>query len=213
MTTDDKRRCSKCMKIRPTEEFRPHQKNWCRPCYRAYFQNYNRHSRDTRAEQERGRRKYEADIRPRRMERKMALIQLMGGQCSICGYRKSAAALEFDHLHDGQSFTPHGSKNPEKARALSHLLAQNTPEGFRSAIEEVKKCRLLCANCHREQTYPGHEMGEATPVLEDVLAFELERSRAKNQRTPKPPKPVNDRKVPVERVSPLTGEVWGILIH
>ena len=66
----------------------------------------------------------------------MAVLKLeAGGRCVLCGYSKCLAALDFDHI-DPKTKT--GSIN--KLIRVSIKLAR----------EEVKKCRLICANCHRE---------------------------------------------------------------
>lgn len=72
----------------------------------------------------------------RSKETKHRLIQFLGGRCFSCGYDKCEAALDFHH------------KDPTQKRVMvSDLLCGN----FEVAIEEAKKCVLLCANCHREQ--------------------------------------------------------------
>lgn len=58
--------------------------------------------------------------------------------CAVCEYRDHPAALDFDHLDPG-------SKKFGVARGLARSRAQ---------IEaEIKKCRVLCANCHRIETW------------------------------------------------------------
>lgn len=66
-------------------------------------------------------------------EKKQSLVNSLGGKCSICGYNKCLPALEFHH-------------QDEKLGALSELMKKS----FKFALEEVKKCILVCANCHRE---------------------------------------------------------------
>ncbi len=66
---------------------------------------------------------------------KFILIQFLGGQCEECGYRGCDEALEFHH------------KDPSKKKeGVSNLLSGK----FEVAVEEAKKCRLLCGNCHQE---------------------------------------------------------------
>jgi len=74
----------------------------------------------------------------RRMEYKLKAVKHMGGKCQICGYNKSIAALDFHHV------------NPlEKDKSIKNLIC-----GSWTKIEnELKKCILLCANCHREHHY------------------------------------------------------------
>ena len=57
--------------------------------------------------------------------------------CQRCGYKKCFAALDFHH------------KNKEdKKENPSNILRWKITE---ERIEELKKCELLCANCHREE--------------------------------------------------------------
>lgn len=71
-----------------------------------------------------------------RRRRKANLIQVCGGQCCICGYHKSLSALEFHHIR------------PElKEYAIS---VNGTCHNIEKDLQEVHKCILVCANCHRE---------------------------------------------------------------
>jgi hypothetical protein len=70
-----------------------------------------------------------------RKRKKLELINLLGGKCCRCGYNKCMSALEFHHLDPAQ-----------KDFSLSSGLNSN----FKKVLEEIKKCILLCANCHRE---------------------------------------------------------------
>lgn len=66
----------------------------------------------------------------------------MGGCCNNCGYNKCSAALVLHHI------------NPEeKDFSISGLRA--SPKNIGSIIEELKKCVLLCSNCHAEAHYNG----------------------------------------------------------
>lgn len=68
-------------------------------------------------------------------KRKEDLLKLFGNKCCICGFDKYSSALEFHHV------------NPEDKvfEITSGGLTKNLP----TQIEEVKKCVLVCANCHR----------------------------------------------------------------
>lgn len=76
-----------------------------------------------------------AVIKRRRKLREMA-IEYKGGKCSICGYSKCIAALDFHHINPS-----------EKEFGISQ-------KGFSRSWDKVKteldKCQILCANCHRE---------------------------------------------------------------
>jgi len=71
-----------------------------------------------------------------RRRRKINLILVAGGKCCLCGYNKNNAALEFHHIH------------PEEK---SYGIATNgTCRDLETDLAEIKKCVLVCANCHRE---------------------------------------------------------------
>lgn len=73
----------------------------------------------------------------RYISRKVELINMMGGKCSLCGYDNNYAALDFHHVN------PSEKSFPLDARHLSNCSVT-------SILEESKKCILVCANCHRE---------------------------------------------------------------
>lgn len=78
---------------------------------------------------------------------KCVLVLAFGGECENCGYNKDPAALDFHHV------------DPKtKIWEISKML--RTQKGFKLAYYEAKKCKLLCANCHREEgssSYKGLE--------------------------------------------------------
>lgn len=65
---------------------------------------------------------------------KSKLVEMFGGCCSICGYNKCNAALQFHHL------------DPEQKE---FRLAQQIRK-WDTVLEEAKKCVLVCSNCHAE---------------------------------------------------------------
>lgn len=66
-----------------------------------------------------------------RQRLKDELIRHAGGSCTQCGYNKCNSALDFHHV---------GEKRFRVSMAPSR----------KAAFEEIKKCILVCANCHRE---------------------------------------------------------------
>lgn len=74
-------------------------------------------------------------------QRKIDLIKKAGGKCSICGYKKNIAALNFHH------------RNPQdKVFTLDVRKLSNTR--LSSILLEFEKCDLLCSNCHFEAHNP-----------------------------------------------------------
>jgi hypothetical protein len=77
----------------------------------------------------------EAVVR-RRRKVKEVLVSEAGGCCRLCGYDRCVSALEFHHLD--ASTKEFGVAKNGMARSLERLRA------------EVRKCVLLCSNCHAE---------------------------------------------------------------
>jgi len=67
-------------------------------------------------------------------------VEYLGGKCIKCGYKKCMYALEFNHIQ------------PKEKRYEPSRLFQNGINWGRIK-EEIDKCELLCANCHREATH------------------------------------------------------------
>jgi hypothetical protein len=76
-------------------------------------------------------------------ERKLYLISLCGGKCSICGYNKCMASLSFHHVIPS-----------DKSMQLS--IRELSNHSLKTIEEEAKKCVLLCLNCHSELHYNEH---------------------------------------------------------
>jgi len=70
------------------------------------------------------------------IEKKKILVDFLGGQCIVCGYKKCLNALDFHHKYD---------KNFNISSKMKYRLE--------ILLEEIKKCDLLCANCHREKHF------------------------------------------------------------
>ena len=68
---------------------------------------------------------------------KLRAVELLGGKCKRCGYKRCIQALEFDHLRD-KEFKP------------SEMFRFHI---WDKIVMELEKCQLLCANCHREKTF------------------------------------------------------------
>ena len=69
--------------------------------------------------------------------------------CQLCGYKKHFSALEFDHIDRSL-----------KIKAISMLIKENN--SWKMVKEEIKKCMLLCSNCHRIKTYENKDWENKT---------------------------------------------------
>jgi hypothetical protein len=73
--------------------------------------------------------------RRRRKLREMARTS-KGNKCAICGYDKCQRVLSFHHI------------DPSKKEF--DLSSRGLTRSWKKIEEEIKKCILLCANCHIE---------------------------------------------------------------
>ena len=63
------------------------------------------------------------------------MVEYKGGSCIKCGYNKCIGALEFHHMDpSNKDFT------------LSHIKSGKFDDRVKN---ELDKCILVCANCHR----------------------------------------------------------------
>jgi len=93
------------------------------------------HVRDSRGYFRCRRCRQEAVVRRRRRVKEI-LVAEAGGRCRLCGYDRCVAALEFHHLDP--TTKEFGVAQKGMARSIERLRA------------EVRKCLLLCSNCHAE---------------------------------------------------------------
>jgi DNA-binding CsgD family transcriptional regulator len=66
---------------------------------------------------------------------KEKLVEYKGGKCEKCSYKRCIAALDFHHKIPG-----------EKDFGISQFRNLK----WKTLLEEVDKCMLVCSNCHRE---------------------------------------------------------------
>ena len=94
-----------------------------------------------------------------RKRKKQELLDLLGGKCSACGYDKCIGALEFHHLDPSKKdFTINSGINLNSQKVLN----------------EVKKCIILCSNCHRE-------LHQSERFLEEIQQNINKKNRQTNQ--------------------------------
>ncbi|TXH06191.1 MAG: HNH endonuclease [Candidatus Moraniibacteriota bacterium] len=75
-------------------------------------------------------------VSKRRRELKEKAVKLKGGKCEICGYKKCLNALDFHHI--------------DESKKSFSLGTRGLTRSWEKIVEEIQKCMLLCANCHRE---------------------------------------------------------------
>ena len=104
--------------------------NMCRPCRAAYKQEHYKANKQRYIDQA------AASKRKLRLERTMFLLEFFKEHpCTDCG-EQDPVVLEFDHLRD---------KSFDIGQALSY-------RNWQSILDEIAKCEVVCANCHRRRT-------------------------------------------------------------
>ena len=72
-----------------------------------------------------------------RLNTKDRMVQAMGGKCQCCGYNKTHKALAFHHIDPTQKDMGFGD-------------TRANPKSWQKIITELRKCILVCHNCHSE---------------------------------------------------------------
>ena len=75
-------------------------------------------------------------VHARRKKVRQQAIEYKGGKCEVCGYDRCIEALEFHH-----------NDLPRKEFGIS---AKGYTRSWETVKKELDKCKLICANCHRE---------------------------------------------------------------
>lgn len=123
--------CRKCLEVKPVECFNKKSgegvQPYCREC-------------DNNAAKERYQAKKGTYI-ARRETRRQALAakvrKLKEVPCADCGKEYPYYVMDFDHVRG------------DKAGNVSSMISN---KDNKKILEEVAKCEVVCANCHRERT-------------------------------------------------------------
>jgi sugar phosphate isomerase/epimerase len=75
--------------------------------------------------------RFQAAVRRRKLKERA--IEYLGGHCVVCNYEGTPAAFDFHHIH-GKDFN----------------VGSRITFSWDRVVEELSKCVLVCARCHRE---------------------------------------------------------------
>lgn len=75
------------------------------------------------------------------LERKKWIENIKNHPCMDCGKIYPAWVMDFDH-----------KEGEIKVSSISAMITHN-PANFERIKEEISKCDLVCANCHRQRTH------------------------------------------------------------
>jgi hypothetical protein len=132
----ERQKCYRCGDVKPAGDFawrrkaRNQRDSFCRPCRAAYHHEHYSANRERYVAQ--------ARMRKRKLarERMAYLIEYFASHpCRDCG-EADPIVLEFDHLGD-------------KAFNIGSALPYRN---WQSILDEIAKCEVVCANCHRRRT-------------------------------------------------------------
>ncbi|OGH24954.1 MAG: hypothetical protein A3B47_02535 [Candidatus Levybacteria bacterium RIFCSPLOWO2_01_FULL_39_24] len=137
------KKCSKCGLSKELKDFYRRKSGLrageyyekCKDCYKIRGKNYYHQNRE--------RQLYLAKKRKLKyiVERKEFLGKIKNKPCFDCGKKYPAWVMDFDH-RDGK----------KKVASISFLTFRKLVK-FDKIKEEIAKCDLVCANCHRDRTY------------------------------------------------------------
>jgi mono/diheme cytochrome c family protein len=131
------RACTKCGELKPLGAFPPVRRGepklqtWCRDCFAAYGREYYRRNREAQKA------RLLRNTAARRVDnRARAIDYLRAHPCVDCG-ETDIVVLQFDHIRD-------------KKKDLATMIASGST--WASIEQEIAKCEVRCANCHRLRT-------------------------------------------------------------
>ncbi len=75
-------------------------------------------------------------VHARRKKVRQMAVEYKGGRCEICGYNRCIDALEFHHN--------------DLSKKNFGISEKGYTKSWKKVVEELAKCILICANCHRE---------------------------------------------------------------
>lgn len=110
-----------------TQKGIPEYRARCRDCQNAYFRKRNKLDYVKKAKNK--------NRKKLLIKRKQKAIDVLGGECKRCGYKKSIRALTFHH------------RNPKEKKFDIGAIKDYA---WSKVLKELKKCDLLCFNCHME---------------------------------------------------------------
>jgi hypothetical protein len=138
--------CTKCGKSEPKATFSA-QRNQCKECRKAYLRGYYSKNESYFAEY---RTTHAAHINKKsvecqqrsRHERYTKIHDLKRKPCLDCGNNYPPCVMDFDH------------RDPStKVNTISTMVKTYVP--WPKILEEIDKCDLVCACCHRVRTHKG----------------------------------------------------------
>lgn len=130
--------CARCKKLLDQSKFNWKFKNiklatYCKECSREYIREHYKKNRPYYLEKAKKR-----NYKLKKQEYRYIYTYLNSHPCVDCG-ESDIVVLEFDHRN-----------KLDKSDEVSQLIRKSLP--FKKVIDEMLKCDVRCANCHRRKT-------------------------------------------------------------
>jgi hypothetical protein len=127
--------CPQCQETKSLDEFgvrtNGRVQHWCRACHRAYQRRYFKEHQE-----------YYAQLQAERVKRNRRMLrEAKSVPCADCGRTYPFFVMDFDHR-----------PGVKKEFNLANVAGQ-TRISARRLLEEIAKCDVVCANCHRIRTW------------------------------------------------------------
>ena len=89
-------------------------------------------------------------VHKRRKKIRQMSVEFKGGKCERCGYDRCIEALEFHHT--------------DPSKKDFNVSQRGYTRSWKRVMEELDKCIMLCANCHRELYAKKAQLPQETVV-------------------------------------------------
>jgi len=141
------KRCSACKEDLPVELFHKNKAkkdglaHCCTPCQKVYAKQHYEANKSQY---------FQRNQRTRKRAKAKLMEQKADTPCTDCGQKFHPYIMEFDHLDPSTKISAIGRMNAASGRTFT---------------EELAKCELVCANCHKLRTFrrnlknPSYSLG------------------------------------------------------
>lgn len=98
-----------------------------------------------------------AAVKQWRKNTKTKMVDAMGGSCQCCGYNACTEALAFHHIDPA-------------VKDMSFGDTRANPKKWETVVNELKKCVLVCHNCHSEIHAGVRELPKTYAIFNEEYA-------------------------------------------
>lgn len=130
--------CCNCKKLKPLDDFfwkikDITKQSRCKDCHRIYNRNHYHKNK------ERYKKRIAKNNKDARLRRQKFIYNYLSkNPCIVCG-EKDPVVLDFDHTDRKKKFA-----------SVSYMISKGY--SISRVKEEINKCEIRCANCHRKKT-------------------------------------------------------------